>query len=291
MEKILAVIFCFFLTQGLWAQEYEFLGLLKFNQTTMISYRLVFTEHNGKIEGFSVTDLQGENETKNRISGTYDRKSKVFKFDEMDIEYTKSVINTKDFCYLHFTGKIELTDKSRIKGKFRGLFQDGKECVNGSLELIGSAKAYERINKMEKRIKKFQNSKKATPELKQPVDLAPMVEKLKVNTLRKNEKTTVYLRADKVDLTIWDGGKEDGDKVSIVINGKPFLENYTVTNAKKTMSITLDRPVTMVKIEAIGEGAAAPNTSRLSFAVADQSIDLTTDLKEGDTTTVQIIKK
>ena len=52
--------------------NYEFYGALKLNgnDKTIITYRLVFTELNGKINGYSVTDLDGVHETKNIISGT-----------------------------------------------------------------------------------------------------------------------------------------------------------------------------------------------------------------------------
>ena len=72
--------------------NYEFYGALKLNgnDKTIITYRLVFTEQNGKISGYSVTDLDGAHETKNVISGTYDKSKKQFSFQEKEILYTKS---------------------------------------------------------------------------------------------------------------------------------------------------------------------------------------------------------
>ena len=55
--------------------QYEFFGVLRLygNEKNIISYRLVFNENNGKISGYSITDLDGAHETKNEIFGTFDK--------------------------------------------------------------------------------------------------------------------------------------------------------------------------------------------------------------------------
>ena len=87
-----ALIFLFFPYILLSQNKYEFLGAVKLNgnDKTLITYRLVFEEKNGVINGYSVTDLDGIHETKNTISGTYDKKTKLLTFQENDILYTKS---------------------------------------------------------------------------------------------------------------------------------------------------------------------------------------------------------
>jgi hypothetical protein len=88
-STLIFLLFPYFLLSQ---NKYEFLGAVKLNgnDKTLITYRLVFEEKNGVINGYSVTDLDGIHETKNTISGTYDKKTKLLTFQENDILYTKS---------------------------------------------------------------------------------------------------------------------------------------------------------------------------------------------------------
>ena len=254
----------------------------------MISYRLVFTEVNGKIDGYSVTDLQGENETKNKITGTYNSKTRILDFKEKDIEYTKSIVSKNNFCYLHFTGKVTISEKSSIKGKFNGLFKDGKECINGSLELVGSKKAFDRITKINQ---KFQKSKKIDPVIKENVDLNKTVSSLKVNTLRKNEKTSFFVDSASIQIEIWDNAKEDGDEVSIYVDDKILLKNYKALNEKKYLNVPLDKMITTIRIEANNTGTIGKNTVVFAFSDNKAKIELISDLEKNDITTIRIIKE
>ena len=137
--------------------NYEFYGALKLNgnDKTIITYRLVFTEQNGKISGYSVTDLDGAHETKNSISGTYDKSKKQFSFQERDILYTKSKFDENSFCFVNFSGKIKLVENtSKLEGDFKGLFNNKTKCIDGTIALIGSNKIYNLVNKVNKNIQK-----------------------------------------------------------------------------------------------------------------------------------------
>ncbi|HSD06506.1 MAG TPA: hypothetical protein VLC96_04595, partial [Flavobacterium sp.] len=157
MKNFFLVLFFLINSSLIFSQEYEFTGLLKLNKTTIISYHLAFTERDGKISGQSITDLGGDNETKNKIEGFYNKKTNEFSFTEKNIIYSKSKIVTNDFCYLSYTSKLKLTEKQKkISGKFKSFFKDGKACLNGEIDLIEFKKAQKKIHKMNSKI---QNSK------------------------------------------------------------------------------------------------------------------------------------
>jgi hypothetical protein len=288
MKILLSIIFQVVFFTTAFGQEYEFIGILKFDTTSMISYRLVFTENNGKISGYSITDLQGENETKNRIEGTYNKKTKEFSFVEKEIDYTKSKVSQRDFCYVHFQGKLTLTDKSTLKGKFKGLFKNNAECVNGSLHLAASGKAYERMNKINKKIQK---SKKVDVETKEKANLNKMLDSLKMNTLKSEDITSVFFNCADVELELWDAGKEDGDRISVFVDDKIVLNNYEIKNAKKIIKMHMNGNEAIIKIVAQNTGEIAPNTAKIKLRCPDKELDLMTILDKDNTTTLKIVRK
>src|SRR5206468_667864 len=52
-------------------------------------------------------------------------------------------------------------------------------------------------------------------------------------------KSTVNVTSNKVNITFRDYASEDGDIISVYLNGKWVLENYTLTNAGKTFTFDI----------------------------------------------------
>src|SRR6056300_914810 len=142
--------------QSLFSQlDHEFIGGIKLNDSTVITYLINFSEKDGNVTGYSITDLLGPDETKNIIKGSYDVKTKEFSFKEDDIEYTKSEYLPQDFCYIHFNGKLKISNKSSfIKGRFNGLFKNNQACIDGEIHLVGSEQLYLKLNKLDQKIAK-----------------------------------------------------------------------------------------------------------------------------------------
>lgn len=288
MKKLLVFAFLIMFSSVSFSQEYEFIGVLKFSATSMISYRIVFVENNGKISGYSITDLQGDNETKNKIEGVYDAKTKKFSFSEKDIDYTKSKITQKDFCYVHFKGKLESLAMGKIKGDFTGLFKNGAKCINGTVQLVSSEKANKRMQKF---TKKIQKKKSLSEEVKQKANLNKMLDSLKVSTLKKDDIASVFFNANEIELEIWDAGKEDGDKVTVFVDNKPVLTNYEIKNISKTIKVTLKKGEALVKIVALNNGAVAPNTAKVKLKGAGKDVELITNIEKDNSTSIRIIKR
>jgi hypothetical protein len=144
---------------SLYSQEkFEYFGAVKLNGSdkTIISYRLVFTENNGILKGYSVTDLGGDNETKNIVSGSYNRKTKEISFKEETILYTKSKYSQDMFCFVNFAGKVKLVEtNTKLEGNFKGLYRNKKKCIDGTITLIGSNKLYKTLTKLNNKIQKI----------------------------------------------------------------------------------------------------------------------------------------
>lgn len=271
--------------------NYEFYGALKLNgnDKTLITYRLVFTEQNGKISGYSVTDLDGAHETKNVISGTYDKSKKQFSFQEREILYTKSKFDENSFCFVNFTGKVKLVENtSKLEGAFKGLFNNKTKCIDGTMTLIGSNKIYNLVNKVNKKIQKSKKIDTKTKEESNPIKL---IDSLKINKLSKNQNLNVFWETNTLRLDIWDNGQEDGDIIHVYQNNNLLLSEYTVTNKKKSITIQLQGKNDIFKIVAVNEGKIKPNTVKLELHDKNRSFELLATLNKDEETSITIIKK
>lgn len=286
------ILFFFLFSLNFYPQsKYEYLGALKLNgdDKTIISYRLVFTENKGKIAGYSLTDLGGNHETKNKISGFYNEKTKNLNFKEEDVLYTKSPLNEDVFCFVNFAGKVKLIDeKNKIDGDFKGFFKNKTKCIDGTITLIGARKIYKLLNKINSKIQKSKKIDEVTKTKYNPVTI---LDSLKVNNLSKDQNLNVFVKSDKIQLEVWDSKVEDGDIIDLFQNGKRILNNYTVLNKKLVLNIKLESEKNVFRIEAISEGERKPNTAMIQLIDDDRTYELSTNLKKGEKTSITIVRK
>jgi len=253
-----------------------------------ISYHLVFTEKNGIINGYSLTDVSGDHETKNIVEGTYDVKSRILQFKEKSIIYTKSPISQESFCFINYSGKIKLkSTTTNLNGNFKGFFNNEKPCIDGTLNLFGAAKVYEILAKIDKKIQK---SSRVDAETKQKARPVQIFDSLQVNKLTSKQNLNIFNSYDNIKFDIWDNGKEDGDIINLYQNDKLILENYSLTKAKKSLVVKLDPKENIFKIVALNEGSDFPNTAMIEFQ-GDSKVELVSHLKKGETAFITILNK
>lgn len=271
-------------------EKYEYFGTVKLNgnNKTVISYRLVFVENKGIVKGYSVTDLGGNNETKNAVSGSYNKKTKELNFKEESILYTKSTFTEDMFCFIHFSGKVKLVENnSKLEGDFKGLYKNKKKCIDGTLMLIGSVKLYKLLDKMNNVIQK---SKRVDPVIKEKVNPKNILDSLKVNNLLKDQNLNVFTKFNDLQLEIWDAKQEDGDIINLYNNDKLILSNYEIVNKKKKIIVNLDNGNNVFKIVAVSEGELKPNTAMIQLSDKDRTFELMSNLKKGESASITIIK-
>lgn len=278
-----------FLSISLSAQSYDYLGVIKLNDSSFISYRLTFDKVNDSIKGYSLTDYTGKHETKSNIKGYYDEKNNLLTFSEYDIVYTKSPVVQKDFCFVHFEGKVRNLDRTgAFSGAFKGKYADGSKCLDGEILLNDQGKIAERLAKLDRKI---QRTGRIADSVKQKVSVGRVLDTISRNTIAKNENLNIYTRDQKIKLVIYDAGKEDGDQVNLFIDDKPVLENYTVLHDKKILEVRLAKPQTLIRVEAVSEGTSAPNTVRLEVEDTRNFVRTITNLKKGEKAQMTIVKK
>ncbi|BCY27383.1 hypothetical protein [Flavobacterium okayamense] len=282
------LIFFLLIFDNVYSFDYEYVGVLKFSNSQLVSYRLSFKIENGKISGYSITDIHGENETKNLIIGSYNSNTNVLFIKEGDLVYTKSKIVQTDFCSLQFKTTVNLNKNQNIKSDFNSFFNNKEKCIDGKVILSTEVKAEKKLSKFDKKI---DSSKKIDDDVKEEINLVKMLNELKLNVLRKDETTSVLVKSKEVKLIIFDSAKEDNDKIDLSLNGKKLLENYTVLNKPKELIISLKDKINDIKVTALNNGDMYQNTSKIVLVYDGKEIEMLTNLSVNESTTIKLINQ
>mgnify|MGYP006427617307 CR=1 FL=1 len=277
----------FLLISSVQAQDYNFSGLLRLNDSLMISYKVEFEEKNGIVEGHSITDYGGDHETKSLIKGRYNKQTKTLSFSEYGIVYTKSPVDTKDFCYVNFVGEINKLDATKIDGEFRGKFSDGQTCINGELVLMNDEKMKAITKKVDEKI---QSKKKLKKYADQGISIKKAMDTISQSQLRSGEELSFFSNSTKYTLVLDDAGEADGDRVTISQNGDVILRNQLIAKEPLELELSIDQYPTTIKISALNSGEIAPNTINIQLKDQNKLLKTLSNLKAGESSQL-IIRK
>jgi hypothetical protein len=293
MKKATTLIFLTFLSINLFSQkvqkfEYQFIGVVLLDSKDLYSYKIDFNIENDSIKGYSYTDLGGRHETKSIIEGTYDKKSKNVHFKERDILYTKSKIDGEEFCFINLEGKLKFRkNKSLLNADFTGFYPDKTKCAKGTIKLVGEDYAFKRINKLYKKVKK---KKKVDSIVKEKLKPENFLKKFSETNINSGEEVSVFMYANELRMEVWDYGKEDGDIISIEVNGKLVLENYSVRKVKKILNVTLSKGKNTVKITTVNSGKLETNTTKIKLYDTRRTYEVLANLELGKPALINIYK-
>ena len=101
-----------------------------------------------------------------------------------------------------------------------------------------------------------------------------------------NVSTTVPVTSSNVTIRLWDDAAEDGDIVSVYLNGVWVLENYTLTKNGENFNFTVNPGSNHLVLFAVNEGSTGPNTCALSVNGGSQ-VNLSPDLLTGEAVDIQ----
>lgn len=289
-KTIVFTVIMLFLNLSVFAQDsYEYVGALKLNDSTAIPYKIYFEENEGKVSGYSITDISGEHETKSSIKGEYDEDDKTLSFHETGIVYTKSTFVENDFCFIHLEPtKFKLGRTKSFKADFLGKFSDGTKCINGEIFL----NAFERVEKVVKKLsKKVNRSRKIEDSLKQKFNNVSIMDSLKLNVLKREETTTFFTKSNTIELSIFDAKIIDDDIISVMVNEEYLLDSHVATREKKILKIKLDKKKTNIVLISESIGKLGVNTTMIELKDSnDNRIEAITKLKKGEVTKINVIK-
>ena len=288
IKTVLTSIFFMFLLFAYGQDTNKFMGFIKIQDTLVIKYKLEFAENDGKISGYSLTDFGGEHETKSKIVGTYDEDKNLLAFRESELIYTKSTFSEDDFCNVHLEPTKFKMGGNKLMGSFKGLFNDGTECISGEIAMNSVERIDKRVTKFTKKLKK---SNRVPDSVKQKLKNTKLLDTINLNVLKKNETTSVLTKSNKVRFLVYDGGQIDDDVVTIKKNGKVILNNYRITANKKVVEVTLDSKQVQLTVHSISEGSIGSNTAIIEIIDGTNTIKTMTNLKKGEVTRIDLINK
>jgi hypothetical protein len=156
--KVIVGIFFLLLFKITYSQVVELTGAIIIGKSEMMSYRIVYEiGKNNFISGYSIADLNGNSETKAKITGFYNPQKKTLKFEEKEIISTKANLPFTDFCLMIVDGKFE---KKNGKNIYTGSFVSNSlnkklACDRGTIVLATTRDIYDLAVKANKVIGKI----------------------------------------------------------------------------------------------------------------------------------------
>ncbi len=144
--------------------------------------------------------------------------------------------------------------------------------------------------------KPIKTKKQKTPEPKvvkektkeEPV-IAP-VEKPKEITSGKSE--SYNWESKELIMDLWDDNQEDGDKVTILHNGKEILKDYLLKSSPKRIVINLEgNELHLIEIKALNYGSEPPNTAMLEIFDGTKSYKIKAYNDPGNAASIRVLRK
>jgi hypothetical protein len=299
LEKQQRAIFLFFIIYYFFPKicysqtvNYEFIGSLLYNNMKdHIIYKVMFAEMNGKITGYSITDLGGKYETKTAIVGLINKKNGNITFNETKIISTKYKQDESNLCFVN--AKCTLRNnakKAMITGSFNGYYLKNKQiCATGKVMLVSSRNLYQDLIKTINSLP--ENNLKDSIRKITEYSLKPLIDIKEVVEAKGNTSVSYTWKSDTIKITTWDDAAEDGDRISITQNGVEIISNYIVTRNRKELIIPLKKGIKNVfKVTATNVGIYEPNTAKILFSEKRESKLFMTYLSLGESFEVIIEK-
>jgi hypothetical protein len=266
------VIICLFFYTNIYAQtNYEFVGFLFNEQGFPISYQLILEEEEGLINGYSITGIGTNYETKNEVLG--ELKKKKIQLQEYQIITTVSEEPLSTFCFIEVSASLE---KKVFTGTFTGRYPDSTICAQGKVTFAEKAV----INK---KIKKFER-------VLQVQELIAKRKENKVLHLKSGDVHTINWNSNKFKINLWDSAIEDGDRITLIINGQEVLSNKEMVSKKEKIVYDLLPGDNIVKLQADSEGKINNNTTRIELLDKRTKHAVLSELQVGKALTFKIIR-
>ena len=285
MTRLLAILFLFILSAvhaSAQISNVTFIGTAAVKGGPTYAYQLLLTDSAGILSGYSITDINGPDETKTAVKGTINSPKKQITFRETKILSTKSHFNPGDFCF--FQGHLKIANNrgiTMLKGNFEGFQQDGKtECVSGHIALACAHDVLDKLLNIAHKdtIARIDSAppKETQVETIYEKDIPPS----QIKKLQPGGTLEIIVPSAAVSLDVWDAKTIDGDRITLMQGNTVLLENYTISGRHQTIPITVSEAVETITLIAISEGSEPLNTARIRITSGAQTwyIDASTTI-------------
>ncbi len=275
------------------AQQTVLSGVIAVGKSSYMKYQINYQlDKKNNITGYSISDLNGSEETKAKIIGVFNQKKRTMVFEEVEIISTKSRTPIDEFCLMRVKGKFhKKSGKYIYTGEFDSYCRNPKvACDSGTAVLMTEKDIKELSTKVVKAVQKAPIADSVKRVLESAPDTTKWVRK--VYDLQANSETEIKLNADFVILELVDDRFQDGDKVTIMENDKVILQDFELTNQVKTIKFLIDRDMQKltVSIFAADEGSIALTTVKAVLKNGKESNLINANLNKGQHIKLAIVK-
>jgi hypothetical protein len=258
----------------------QYSGIITLENGTPLMFEMEFIQDKGMVNGFSITGKGTPDETKSDVSGIFNKNTKTYKLKETQVLSTNSEADLNTFCYINMEitelGKLSI---KRYEGNFTGYFTNGDTCASGAIILMEKEKLEKKVEKIKKKVEK-----KIEKQKKEEINV------MSTKVLKDGDDMIINCYSDKITIYIWDANQEDGDKISLIANGKYLLENYTTKRKRKKIKYRLIKGENIIEITAENLGSTPPNTSRIEIVDSRTKYPIITQLELNKTAIIKIVK-
>ena len=280
MKNYLLIISILYASSVVSQKTEQYSGIITLENGTPLMFEMEFIQDKGMVNGFSITGKGTPDETKSDLSGIFNKNTKTYKLKETQVLSTNSEADLNTFCYIN----MEITEKGKLslkryEGKFTGYFTNGDTCASGNIILMEKEKLEKKVEKIKKKVEK-----KIEKQKKEEINV------LSTKILKDGDDMLINCYSDKITIYIWDANQEDGDKISLIANGKYLLENYTTKRKRKKIKYKLNEGENIIEITAKNLGSNPPNTSRIEIVDSKTKYPIITQLELNKTAVIKIMK-
>lgn len=273
------------------AQEYTFSGAIVIDKTEVLSYTITYQLSNtNTLTGFSISDLNGKEETKSQLTGKYNKKDHTLSFEEKKIVYTKGDTPLEEFCLMKVKGKIEKKGgKTIFTGDFDALgSSEDVICASGTLILLSEKDVNELSAKALKVIKKLPPADSIAA-----ADADPTPWSRNVFEIESGKSVELELKSNHLVLELVDDRFQDGDRVSILKNSVKMVNKLELTNQVQSFNYDIDKDEKEVTFTFIAEdeGTIALTTFKAAIKNGRENNLIMTSLNEGERVSVIFKRK
>jgi len=239
------------------------------------TYKLVFNDSAGFIKGYSYTYLYETKEVKAAITGFIDKTNRTLSFHETEIVYNHGFESNTTICLINATLKYKMGNDSKeiYSGPIVSSDVSNVYCGQGTVtfpfnedlqRLLASAPAIKPAEQrpIAKPAKPVRVIYDTTSLLPKDVYTAKMPNN-DVEKITAGKEKFIEWHSDSVIIEVWDGGKIDGDIISITYNSNIIISNLSLTSAPERRVVSMHNGEAVLKIVARNEGNEPPNTANL----------------------------
>ena len=238
-----------------------------------LSFSIHFNKKKGKVDGYSLTNVGNQNETKSKLSGIYFKSDKSYQLVETGIIETKSKTDTNSFCFI----KMQLFEKGklgnkRLEGDFTASLKNDSICTEGKIFLIQKKKIDKKLKKIEKKISDNLPHRNETTTI-----------------LKNGDEYLLYCENQIIKIEISDADLEDGDKIELKIDENVILDNYTTTKKIKRIIYKIAKEKTNIYVKSISDGESPPNTSVVKIIDGKNVNPIIAEMKKDQTVKIKLV--